>query len=99
MERFSDYSGYANSFEWKGAHLDVTPVDDYNRRYTTVVAIDALYYNEPKNQFKTKNLRRELHKVFKNVVPYMAMIFFNILVFSHLLDFHGGKSLSVLMLQ
>lgn len=64
VERFSDYSGYANSFEWKGAHLDVTPVDDYNRRYTTVVAIDALYYNEPKNQFKTKNLRRELHKSF-----------------------------------
>ncbi|XP_060861431.1 poly(ADP-ribose) glycohydrolase [Metopolophium dirhodum] len=64
VERFSDYSGYANSFEWKGVHLDVTPVDDNNRRYTTIVAIDALYYNDPKNQFKTKNLRRELHKSF-----------------------------------
>ncbi|KAL5245031.1 hypothetical protein ACI65C_012441 [Semiaphis heraclei] len=64
VERFSDYSGYANSFEWKGVHLDVTPVDDTNRRYTTIVAIDALYYNDPKNQFKTKNLRRELHKSF-----------------------------------
>ncbi|XP_025207633.1 poly(ADP-ribose) glycohydrolase [Melanaphis sacchari] len=64
VERFSDYSGYANSFEWKGVHLDVTPVDENNRRYTTIVAIDALYYSDPKNQFKTKNLRRELHKSF-----------------------------------
>jgi len=64
VERFSNYSGYANSFEWKGVHLDVTPVDENNRRYTTVVAIDALYYSDPKNQFKTKNLRRELHKSF-----------------------------------
>ncbi|XP_027845284.2 poly(ADP-ribose) glycohydrolase [Aphis gossypii] len=64
VERFSDYSGYADSFVWKGVHLDVTPVDENNRRYTTVVAIDALYYSDPKTQFKTKNLRRELHKSF-----------------------------------
>jgi len=67
VERFSDYSGYADSFEWKGVHLDVTPVDENNRRYTTVVAIDALYYSDPKTQFKIKNLRRELHKVFLQI--------------------------------
>lgn len=72
MERFSNYSGYANTFKWKSAHLDVTPVDDHNRRYTTIVAIDALYYTDPTNQFKTKNLRRELHKVF--IIEYLIWL-------------------------
>lgn len=63
MERFSDYSGYSDSFEWNGAHVDITPVDENNRRYCTVVAIDAIFYRDPRIQFNPKNLRRELNKV------------------------------------
>lgn len=63
VERFSDYNGYADSFEWDGVHVDVTPIDNNNRRYCTVVAIDAIFYRDPKTQFYPKNLRRELNKV------------------------------------
>lgn len=66
MERFSNYSGYADSFEWDGIHVEVTPVDTNNRRYCTIVAIDAEPYFDHKVQFYPKHLRRELNKVFKN---------------------------------
>lgn len=65
MERFSNYTGYADCFEWDGVHVDDTPIDDNHRRYCTVVAIDAIFYRDPKFQFLPKNLRRELNKVFK----------------------------------
>lgn len=64
MERFSEYSGYADSFMWNGVHVDVTPTDENNRRYCTIVAIDAIFYRDPSTQFHPKNLRRELNKVF-----------------------------------
>lgn len=64
MERFSNYSGYANSFEWDGVHTDVTPTDGNNRRYCTVMAIDAYFYGSSRIQYFPKYLRRELNKVF-----------------------------------
>lgn len=63
MERFSKYCGYADSFEWCGIHVDDTPKDENNRRYCTIVAIDAIFYRDPVTQFQPKNLRRELNKV------------------------------------
>ncbi|VVC35590.1 Hypothetical protein CINCED_3A006843 [Cinara cedri] len=62
VQRFSNYSGYADSFEWDGVHVDITPVDNNNRRHCTVVAIDAIYYRDPKVQFTPKSLKRELNK-------------------------------------
>lgn len=67
MERFSEYNGYSDSFEWDGVHVDVTPINDNNRRHCTVVAIDAIYYRDPRIQFYPKNLRRELNKVHFNL--------------------------------
>ncbi|XP_050433328.1 poly(ADP-ribose) glycohydrolase-like isoform X2 [Adelges cooleyi] len=64
-ERFNDYSGYSKSFKWGGNYTDDTPIDDNShRRYCTVVAIDALYFRNPKLQFDPKNLSRELNKAY-----------------------------------
>ncbi|XP_050433324.1 poly(ADP-ribose) glycohydrolase-like isoform X2 [Adelges cooleyi] len=63
-ERFNDYSGYSNSFKWDGNYTDNTPIDDNYRRYCTVVAIDAIYFQNPQMQFAPKNLRRELNKAY-----------------------------------
>lgn len=77
MERFSEYSGYADSFEWDGVYVDVTPVNDNNRRHCTVVAIDAIFYRDPRIQFNPKNLRRELNKVcFKLNIGISLQLFF-----------------------
>jgi len=64
VERFSKYNGYGDSFEWDGVHVDVTPIDKSNRRYCTIVAIDAIFYRDPRTQFYPKNLRRELNKAY-----------------------------------
>lgn len=63
VERFSNYSGYSDSFEWNGVHIDTSSIDENNRRFCTIVAIDAVFYTNPRTQFYPKNLRRELNKV------------------------------------
>lgn len=47
VERFSDYEGYADTFAWKGDHVDNTPQDHFLRKETRVVAIDALHFQKP----------------------------------------------------
>ena len=61
-ERFSNYSGYSDSFEWSGNHNDVTPVDTLARRNTFVTAIDAMIVHKYTDQFRPFALRRELDK-------------------------------------
>ena len=63
-EQFNSYSGYSSSFRWGGDYFDTTPLDIYNRRKCRVVAIDALSYKNSYDQFKEKNLRRDLMKAY-----------------------------------
>lgn len=44
-EQYSSYTGYCSSYEWSGPYYDDTPRDEWNRRYTSIVAIDALCFN------------------------------------------------------
>ena len=62
-ERFSNYTGYGDTFRWAGNHIDPTPRDTWGRRCTEVVAIDALVVPNHTEQFQTYHVRRELNKV------------------------------------
>ena len=63
-ERFSNYAGYASSFEWSSNHEDNTPRDSSRRRMTHVVAIDALSFVQSSHQFRADLMLRELNKAF-----------------------------------
>ncbi|KAK0082139.1 hypothetical protein PV326_007329, partial [Microctonus aethiopoides] len=64
VERYSNYEGYSNTFKWTGDFIDETPRDNSGRRKTSVVAIDALYYNQADKQFSMKSIIRELNKAY-----------------------------------
>jgi len=67
-QRFSNYHGYAASFQFKGNFNDNSPVDEENRKKVTVVAMDAIFFGsktiEQLEQYQMKNIRRELYKAF-----------------------------------
>ena len=67
-ERFSNYSGYASSFQFDGNHVDSTEIDTTssqgNKRKSYIVAIDALYFRNEELQYSEKSITRELNKAF-----------------------------------
>ncbi|XP_063347771.1 poly(ADP-ribose) glycohydrolase isoform X1 [Pelmatolapia mariae] len=63
-EQYSKYSGYAESYNWVGIHKDETPRDDWQRRCTEIVAIDALKYRHFLEQFLPEKMTRELNKAY-----------------------------------
>ncbi|XP_077225289.1 poly(ADP-ribose) glycohydrolase 1-like isoform X2 [Tasmannia lanceolata] len=62
-ERFSNYSGYASSFQFLGDCLDNRPVDSIGRRKTRIVAIDALCWPGLR-QYGVEGLLRETNKAY-----------------------------------
>ncbi|KAF2904999.1 hypothetical protein ILUMI_01183 [Ignelater luminosus] len=63
-ERFSNYTGYGDSFVWSGNCSDTTPHDNSGRRRTSIVAIDALRFTRPIEQYNTSNVFREINKAY-----------------------------------
>nr|XP_046257073.1 poly(ADP-ribose) glycohydrolase [Scatophagus argus]XP_046257074.1 poly(ADP-ribose) glycohydrolase [Scatophagus argus]XP_046257075.1 poly(ADP-ribose) glycohydrolase [Scatophagus argus]XP_046257076.1 poly(ADP-ribose) glycohydrolase [Scatophagus argus] len=63
-EQYSKYSGYAESYKWKDSHKDETPRDDWQRRCTEIVAIDALRFRHFLEQFLPEKIVRELNKAY-----------------------------------
>ncbi|XP_016429780.1 poly(ADP-ribose) glycohydrolase isoform X4 [Sinocyclocheilus rhinocerous] len=63
-EQFSRYSGYSDTYRWDGNHDDQTPRDEWKRRCTEIVAIDALHYRNFLEQFHAEHMSRELNKAF-----------------------------------
>ncbi|XP_037321621.2 poly(ADP-ribose) glycohydrolase [Pungitius pungitius] len=63
-EQYSKYSGYAESFKWKDSHKDETARDDWQRRCTEIVAIDALKFRHFLEQFLPEKMTRELNKAY-----------------------------------
>ncbi|KAI7793622.1 putative polyADP-ribose glycohydrolase, partial [Triplophysa rosa] len=61
---YSSYSGYSRSFEWAGPYHDKTKRDKWRRRYRQIVAIDALDFKNPKDQYTKENITRELNKAY-----------------------------------
>ncbi|KAK1905325.1 Poly(ADP-ribose) glycohydrolase [Dissostichus eleginoides] len=63
-EQYSKYSGYAESYRWKANHMDETARDDWQRRCTEIVAIDALKFRHFLEQFLPEKMTRELNKAY-----------------------------------
>ncbi|MED6247665.1 hypothetical protein ATANTOWER_012069, partial [Ataeniobius toweri] len=63
-EQYSKYSGYAESYRWQNSYKDETPRDDWQRRCTEIVAIDAFKYRHFLEQFLPEKITRELNKAY-----------------------------------
>lgn len=63
-QQFNNYAGYSRSFTWSGSFEDETPRDEFRRRMIYVVAIDALSFHKPQQQFEEFALLREANKAF-----------------------------------
>ncbi|GAQ91316.1 Poly (ADP-ribose) glycohydrolase [Klebsormidium nitens] len=62
-ERYSAYTGYADTFQFAGDFVDATPRDALGRRATHLVAIDALA-NPGTRQWASQHRLREVNKAF-----------------------------------
>lgn len=63
-EQYSKHSGYAETYKWVSSYEDETPRDDWQRRCTEIVAIDACKYRHFLEQFLPEKITRELNKAF-----------------------------------
>ncbi|KAL1436454.1 hypothetical protein MTO96_049685 [Rhipicephalus appendiculatus] len=63
-EQFNATSGYADKFAWKDDFKDDVPRDPWERRCTEIVAMDALCFAKPQEQYRPNNIRRELNKAY-----------------------------------
>lgn len=63
-ERYNLYKGYGDTFKWSGDFIDQTTYDACGRRNTEILAIDALFYWNPKTQFNEEKILRELKKAY-----------------------------------
>ncbi|EPY78174.1 poly(ADP-ribose) glycohydrolase [Camelus ferus] len=61
-EQYSEYTGYAETYRWARSHEDRSERDDWQRRGTEIVAIDALHFRRYLDQFVPEKIRRELNK-------------------------------------
>eukprot|EP00053_Salpingoeca_punica_P015769 m.145920 g.145920 ORF g.145920 m.145920 type:complete len:690 (-) comp16795_c0_seq3:1113-3182(-) len=72
-EQFSKYSGYSSTFAWEGDFVDKTPFDEWGRRKTQIVAIDALVFSgNYAAQLNPATIDRELHKAYVGFVCPLA---------------------------
>lgn len=63
-QMYSLTSGYSKTFSWLCPYNDRTKHDNWKRRYRQIVAIDALDFKNPKEQYTEENIKRELNKAF-----------------------------------
>ncbi|XP_070847386.1 poly(ADP-ribose) glycohydrolase-like isoform X1 [Chaetodon trifascialis] len=63
-QQYSQYTGYAQTYQWTGSHQDTTPRDGWQRRCTEIVAIDALPFRNFLEQFRPEKINRELNKAY-----------------------------------
>ncbi|XP_001338257.2 poly(ADP-ribose) glycohydrolase [Danio rerio] len=63
-QMYSLTSGYSRSFSWTGPYMDRTKRDVWKRRFRQIVAIDALDFKNPLEQYSRENITRELNKAF-----------------------------------
>lgn len=70
-QRYSNYTGYGDTFSWSGHHEDQTPRDALGRRCTYITAIDAIMFplNNASRQFRKEYVYRELNKAFIGFLP------------------------------
>ncbi|OAJ41531.1 hypothetical protein BDEG_25110 [Batrachochytrium dendrobatidis JEL423] len=66
IERYSNYSGYAQTLGWAGPHIDAVARDEHGRRKREFVAMDALKFNYRNSEFEysQRAVSRELGKAY-----------------------------------
>ncbi|XP_004074659.2 poly(ADP-ribose) glycohydrolase isoform X2 [Oryzias latipes] len=64
MQRFSLYEGYSDAFQWAGPYDSRVERDEWRRLKRRIVAIDALHFRDPKQQFHMNAIERELNKAY-----------------------------------
>jgi len=64
VEQFTSYEGYSDTFKFAGRFTDMVEVDSSGRKMTSVVAMDAIRFNNSYDQFMMRNIDRELNKAF-----------------------------------
>ncbi|CAF1058003.1 unnamed protein product [Rotaria sordida] len=68
-ERYSSYRGYANSFQFDGDYIDNTPKDNWGRKWSHLVAMDAICFRDPSTQYDMECVDRELLKAYTSFRP------------------------------
>nr|XP_015196510.1 PREDICTED: poly(ADP-ribose) glycohydrolase-like isoform X2 [Lepisosteus oculatus] len=63
-QRYSCYTGYSDSYRWTAPYIDNTERDEWMRLRTEIVAIDALKFQNPSEQFNMGSVTRELNKAY-----------------------------------
>ncbi|TMS08343.1 Poly(ADP-ribose) glycohydrolase [Larimichthys crocea] len=63
-QQFSSYSGFGDSFEWTGPHVDDLKRDDWARLERQILAIDALHFRHSREQYDMIKVTRELNKAY-----------------------------------
>lgn len=64
-EMFSEYSGYADTYKYKGNKIDSRRRDLLMRKMTQIVAMDAApYYDDKLSQYSAQNIYRDLQKAY-----------------------------------
>ncbi|XP_077405960.1 poly(ADP-ribose) glycohydrolase isoform X2 [Vanacampus margaritifer] len=63
-QQYSKYTGYAQTYKFGGSHQDTIPRDDWQRRCTEIVAIDAMPFRHYLQQFHPDGIDRELNKAY-----------------------------------
>ncbi|XP_039532274.1 poly(ADP-ribose) glycohydrolase isoform X1 [Pimephales promelas] len=61
---YNSTDGYSKGFSWVGPYIDQVRRDAWKRRYRQIVAIDALDFKNPREQYTKENIKRELNKAF-----------------------------------
>jgi poly(ADP-ribose) glycohydrolase len=69
--RFSNYSGYRDTFAWASHHEDKTPRDALGRLETLITAIDAVSFpvTQVGRQYSRYYVNRELNKAYIGFLP------------------------------
>ncbi|XP_055369137.1 poly(ADP-ribose) glycohydrolase isoform X2 [Betta splendens] len=63
-QKFSIYSGFGDRFEWVGPCVDSVGRDEWFRLQRQIVAMDALHFKHPSEQYDVRKVQRELNKAY-----------------------------------
>ncbi|CAF3808845.1 unnamed protein product [Rotaria sordida] len=69
-ERYSSYKGYSKTFQYDGDYIDTKLKDNWGRKWSHIVAIDAIFYRYRSTQYNMKSIKRELIKAFAGFHTY-----------------------------
>ncbi|XP_029460075.1 poly(ADP-ribose) glycohydrolase-like isoform X2 [Rhinatrema bivittatum] len=63
-QQYSIYSGYRDTYKWVKPFYDHTERDSWQRRCIQIVAIDAIRFRKPNDQYRKSCMDRELNKAY-----------------------------------